>query len=133
VIRRLRQLWAPDGKLREKKAVSPTQLCPALHAPSSNCKQNGAFDPRTMGSVPNVGSDGPAAEEYGLPRQDVPDAGPPSPCGVVDAQGKTLIEHAVEEATSGAPAREGCADPRLGEDRRHPGPDHREARGLLDR
>src|SRR5438132_12222995 len=60
-----------------------------------HCKQHGAFDPRTMGSVPNVGLMAQQAEEYGSHDKtfQISAAGT---VRVVDAQGKTLIEHAVE-------------------------------------
>jgi isocitrate dehydrogenase len=96
MIRDSGQMWGPDGKLHETKAVIPDHgYAPLYHEAIEHCKQHGAFDPRTMGTVPNVGLMAQQAEEYGSHDKtfQVPAAGT---VRVVDAQGKTLIEHAVE-------------------------------------
>ena len=97
MIRDSGQMWGPDGKLRETKAVIPDHsYAPLYHEAIEHCKQHGAFDPKTMGTVPNVGLMAQQAEEYGSHDKtfQMPAAGT---VRVVDAQGKTLIEHAVEE------------------------------------
>ncbi|HTO12404.1 MAG TPA: NADP-dependent isocitrate dehydrogenase [Candidatus Binatia bacterium] len=96
MIRDSGQMWGPDGKLHEVKAVIPDHgYAPLYHEAIEHCKQHGAFDPRTMGTVPNVGLMAQQAEEYGSHDKtfQIPAAGT---VRVVDAQGKTLIEHAVE-------------------------------------
>ena len=97
MIRDSGQMWGPDGKLRDTKAVIPDHSYAGLyHETMEHCKQHGAFDPRTMGTVPNVGLMAQQAEEYGSHDKTflIPSAGT---IRVVDASGKTLIEHNVEE------------------------------------
>ena len=97
MIRDSGQLWGPDGTLREAKAVIPDHsYAPLYHETIEHCKQHGAFDPATMGSVPNVGLMAQQAEEYGSHDKTFRIPGPGT-VRVVDAQGKALIEHAVEE------------------------------------
>jgi isocitrate dehydrogenase len=96
MIRDSGQLWGPDGKLHEAKAVVPDHSYAPLYAETiAHCRQYGAFDPRTMGTVPNVGLMAQQAEEYGSHDKtfQMPAAGT---VRIVDAQGTTLIEHAVE-------------------------------------
>ncbi len=97
MIRDSGQLWGPDGTLRDAKAVIPDHsYAPLYHETIEHCKQHGAFDPASMGSVPNVGLMAQQAEEYGSHDKtfQIP---APGTVRVVDARGKTLIEHAVEE------------------------------------
>jgi isocitrate dehydrogenase len=96
MIRDSGQMWGPDGKLHDVKAVIPDHsYAPLYHEAIEHCKRYGAFDPTTMGTVPNVGLMAQQAEEYGSHDKtfQVPAAGT---VRVVDAQGRTLIEHAVE-------------------------------------
>ncbi|PYN37405.1 MAG: NADP-dependent isocitrate dehydrogenase [Candidatus Rokuibacteriota bacterium] len=96
MIRDSGKMWGPDGKLHEAKAVIPDHsYAPLYHEAIEHCKQHGAFDPRTMGTVPNVGLMAQQAEEYGSHDKtfQISAAGT---VRIVDAQGKTLIEHAVE-------------------------------------
>lgn len=66
MIRSSGQMWGPDGKLQDTKAVIPDRCYAGVYQETIEfCKQNGAFDPRTMGSVPNVGLMAQKAEEYG--------------------------------------------------------------------
>src|SRR5215510_11916315 len=66
VIRDSGKMWGPDGKLADTKCVIPdSSYAPVYHEVIEFCKKHGAFDPRTMGSVPNVGLMAQAAEEYG--------------------------------------------------------------------
>ena len=60
------QMWGPDGNLRDMKAVIPDRCYAGVYQEVIDfCKVNGAFDPVTMGSVPNVGLMAQKAEEYG--------------------------------------------------------------------
>src|SRR5437667_7173800 len=97
MIRDSGRMRGPDGKLHEVKAVIPDHgYAPLYHEAIEHCKQHGAFDPRTMGTVPNVGLMAQQAEEYGAHDKtfQIPASGT---VRVVDAHGKTLIEHPVEE------------------------------------
>ena len=97
MIRESGQMWGPDGKLADTKAVIPDHSYASLYqATIDNCRENGAFDPSTMGTVPNVGLMAQKAEEYGSHDKtfEAPGAGT---IRIVDAAGKTIIEHSVEE------------------------------------
>ena len=66
MIRESGKMWGPDGKLYEVIATIPDRSYSRLYqAVIEDCKAHGAFDPKTMGSVPNVGLMAQAAEEYG--------------------------------------------------------------------
>src|SRR5215204_4423548 len=66
MIRESGKMWGPDGKLNDTKAVIPDRSYARIYqAVIDDCRKNGAFDPKTMGSVPNVGLMAQAAEEYG--------------------------------------------------------------------
>jgi isocitrate dehydrogenase len=97
VIRDGGKMWGPDGKLVDTKCVIPdSSYAPVYHEVVEFCKKHGAFDPRTMGSIPNVGLMAQAAEEYGS--HDKTFKAPANgTMRVVDASGKTLLEHKVEE------------------------------------
>ena len=97
VIRDSGKMWGPDGKAYDAKCVIPdSSYAPVYQEVVSFCKKNGALDPKTMGSVPNVGLMAQAAEEYGS--HDKTFKAPASgTIRVVDASGKTLLEHQVEE------------------------------------
>jgi isocitrate dehydrogenase len=96
MIRDSGQMWGPDGKLHETKAVIPDHsYAPLYQETIEHCKRHGAFDPRTMGSVPNVGLMAQQAEEYGSHDKTF-QMSAAGTVRVVDAQGRTLIEHAVE-------------------------------------
>jgi len=97
VIRDSGKMWGPDGKAYDAKCVIPdSSYAPVYQEVVSFCKKHGALDPKTMGSVPNVGLMAQAAEEYGSHDKTfkVPGNGT---IRVVDASGKTLLEHQVEE------------------------------------
>ena len=97
VIRDSGKMWGPDGKLQDAKCVIPdASYAPVYHEVVEFCKKHGAFDPRTMGSVPNVGLMAQAAEEYGSHDKTFKAPGNGT-MRVVDASGKTLLEHKVEE------------------------------------
>src|SRR4029078_8604645 len=76
MIRDSGQMWGADNKLHEAKAVIPDHSYAGLYREDiESCKQHGAFDTKTMGTVPNVGLMAQQAEEYGSQRQDVSDGG----------------------------------------------------------
>jgi isocitrate dehydrogenase len=96
MIRDAGRMWNADGKLQDCKAVIPDSSYAGVYAATvEDCQAHGAFDPSTMGSVSNVGLMAQKAEEYGSHDKtfEVPGAGT---MRVVDAEGNTLIEHAVE-------------------------------------
>lgn len=97
VIRDGGKMWGPDGKLADTKCVIPdSSYAPVYHEVVEFCKKHGAFDPRTMGSIPNVGLMAQAAEEYGSHDKTFKAPGNGT-IRVVDGSGKTLLEHKVEE------------------------------------
>jgi isocitrate dehydrogenase len=96
VIRDGGKMWGPDGKLADTKCVIPdASYAPVYHEVVEFCKKHGAFDPRTMGSIPNVGLMAQAAEEYGSHDKTFKAPGNGT-MRIVDAAGKTLLEHQVE-------------------------------------
>ncbi len=97
LIRDSGKMWGPDGKLQDTKAVIPDRSYAGVYQEVIDfCKKHGAFDPRTMGSVPNVGLMAQAAEEYGSHDKTFKSPGNGT-IRVVTASGQTLLEHAVEE------------------------------------
>ncbi|HYN30553.1 MAG TPA: NADP-dependent isocitrate dehydrogenase [Dermatophilaceae bacterium] len=96
MIRTSGHMWGPDGQEADTLAVIPDSSYAGVYAVViDDCRVNGAFDPRTMGSVPNVGLMAQKAEEYGSHDKtfQIPRAGTVQ---VVDASGTVLLEHAVE-------------------------------------
>lgn len=96
MIRDSGKMWNAEGKLQDAKAVIPDRCYAGVYqAVIDDCKQHGAFNPVTMGSVPNVGLMAQAAEEYGSHNKTfvIPAAGT---VRVTDAAGKVLLEQAVE-------------------------------------
>jgi isocitrate dehydrogenase len=97
MIRAGGQIWDAAGKTADTLAVIPDSSYAGVYqAVIDFCKKNGALDPRTMGSVPNVGLMAQAAEEYGSHNKtfEIPATGT---VRVTDASGKVLLEHTVEE------------------------------------
>lgn len=96
VVRDSGKMWNKEGKLQETLAMVPDRCYSRMYqAMIEDCKKNGAYSPATMGSVPNVGLMAQKAEEYGShPTTFIIPAN--GTVRVVDAAGKTLIEHAVE-------------------------------------
>jgi isocitrate dehydrogenase len=97
VIRDSGQMWGPDGKQHECKAVIPDSSYAVIYQVVMDfCRENGAFDPRTMGNVSNVGLMAQQAEEYGSHDKTfkAPDDGI---IRIVDSTGKVLMEHQVEK------------------------------------
>ncbi len=96
-IRSSGKMWGPDGKLHDTRAMIPDRCYAGIYQEVITfCKQHGAFDVPTMGSVSNVGLMAQKAEEYGSHDKtfEIPANGS---VRIVDASGKTLMEHAVEE------------------------------------
>ncbi len=94
-IRTSGQMWGPDGKLKDTKYIIPDRSYSGVYAAIiDDCKANGAFDPTTMGSVPNVGLMAQKAEEYGSHDKTF-EIGKAGTVKVVNAAGETIIEHTV--------------------------------------
>jgi isocitrate dehydrogenase len=96
MIRTSGQMWNAQGDPQDAKAVIPDSSYAGVYAGViADCKANGAFDPTTMGTVPNVGLMAQKAEEYGSHGHtfEVPADGT---VRVDDASGTTLLEHRVE-------------------------------------
>jgi len=95
MIRTSGQMWNAQGELQDTKAVIPDSSYASIYKVAFNfCKENGAFDPATMGTVPNVGLMAQKAEEYGSHDKtfEIPADGTVS---VIDNNGTTLIQHKV--------------------------------------
>jgi len=95
-IRSSGQMWGPDGKLHDMVAMIPDRNYAGVYEAAIDfCKQHGAFDPTTMGSVSNVGLMAQKAEEYGSHDKtfEIPRAGT---VRVTDDAGNLLLEHKVE-------------------------------------
>ncbi len=96
MIRESGRMWGPDGKLHDAIAAIPDRSYARLYqAVIEDCKAQGAFDPKTMGSVPNIGLMAQKAEEYGSHDKtfEVPASGT---VRVVADDGKVLLERPVE-------------------------------------
>ncbi|HEU4678439.1 MAG TPA: NADP-dependent isocitrate dehydrogenase, partial [Terrimicrobiaceae bacterium] len=97
MIRSSGQMWNAQGKLQDTLAVIPDSSYARVYQTVIDfCRKHGAFDPRTMGTVPNVGLMAQKAEEYGSHDKTFQISGKGT-VRVVDAAGKVLLEHAVEE------------------------------------
>jgi isocitrate dehydrogenase len=97
MIRESGTMWGPDGKQHEAKATIPDSSYAAVYqAVIDHCKANGAFDPRTMGTVPNVGLMAQKAEEYGSHDKTFEISGEGT-VKVVSAAGSVLLEVPVED------------------------------------
>lgn len=96
-IRTSGKMWNKDGNLQDTLMIIPDRSYSGIYQTVIDfCKKNGALDPTTMGSVPNVGLMAQAAEEYGSHDKtfQIPAEGK---VRVVDADGNVLLEHPVEE------------------------------------
>lgn len=96
MIRNSGRMWGPDGKAKDTKAVIPDSSYSGVYAATiAFCKEHGAFDPTTMGTVPNVGLMAQKAEEYGSHDKtfEIPTDGE---VAVIDADGNVLMKHSVE-------------------------------------
>ncbi len=97
MIRNSGKMWARDGKLKDTKAVMPESTYATIYQEVINfCKTHGAFDPTTMGTVPNVGLMAQKAEEYGSHDKTF-EMTEDGVMRVVDGDGNTLTEHQVEK------------------------------------
>lgn len=97
MIRNSGQMWNKEGKSQDTKAVIPdSSYAPLYEATIDFCRENGAFDPTNMGTVPNVGLMAQKAEEYGSHDKTfiLSENGKVS---IVDANGTTILETSVEE------------------------------------
>jgi isocitrate dehydrogenase len=96
MIRASGKMWNAAGKLQDTKAVIPDSSYAGIYAATIDfCKKHGAFDPTTMGTVPNVGLMAQAAEEYGSHDKTFETASN-GIVSVIDDSGKTLLQHTVE-------------------------------------
>jgi isocitrate dehydrogenase len=96
-IRTSGQMWGPDGKLHDMKAMIPDRSYAGIYqATIDDCKQHGAFDVPTMGTVSNVGLMAQSAEEYGSHDKTFEIAARGT-VRVTDSSGQTVFEHPVEE------------------------------------
>jgi isocitrate dehydrogenase len=113
MIRSSGQMWNAQGELQDTLAVIPDSSYAGVYEATIDfCRKNGAFDPRTMGTVPNVGLMAQKAEEYGSHDKTFQAPGD-GHIRVTDASGAVLLEHAVEEGdiwrscqTKDAPVRD---------------------------
>ncbi|MBM4152903.1 MAG: NADP-dependent isocitrate dehydrogenase, partial [Kiritimatiellaceae bacterium] len=115
-IRTSGQMWNKAGKQQDTNFIIPDRCYAGIYRETIDfCKKNGAFNPATMGTVPNVGLMAQKAEEYGSHDKtfEIPAAGT---VRVVDANGQVLIQHAVEKGdiwracqTKDAPIRDWVA------------------------
>jgi len=97
VVRDSGKMWGPDGKLHDTKAMIPDRCYATTYRTIiEDCKKNGAFDPATIGSVPNVGLMAQKAEEYGSHDKTFQAPGNGT-IRAVDDSGATLLEQKVEE------------------------------------
>jgi isocitrate dehydrogenase len=97
MIRTSGQMWNAQGKAQDTLCVIPDSSYAGVYQTTIDfCKKHGAFDPKTMGSVPNVGLMAQAAEEYGSHNKTF-QIHAPGTVRVTDSSGKVLLEHAVAE------------------------------------
>ena len=97
MIRNSGQMWNADNKSQDTKAVIPDSSYAGIYQETIDfCKEHGAFDPTTMGTVPNVGLMAKKAEEYGSHDKTF-EISASGKVQVKDASGNVLIEHTVEE------------------------------------
>ena len=97
MIRSSGHMWGPDGKEADTLAVLPDSSYAGIYqVVIDDCRANGAYDPTTMGTVPNVGLMAQAAEEYGSHDKtfEIQEAGKVQ---IVDGSGNVLLEHEVSE------------------------------------
>ena len=97
MIRTSGQMWDANGNLKDAKAVIPDSSYAGVYKATINfCKKHGAFDPTTMGTVPNVGLMAQKAEEYGSHDKTF-EIAKNGTVQVLDSNNNVLIEHKVEE------------------------------------
>lgn len=97
-IRESGRMWGEDGALHDTKALIPDRCYARIYEETINfCKKNGALDPKTMGSVPNVGLMAQKAEEYGSHDKTFQCASDGVVRIIEIASGRVLMEHSVEK------------------------------------
>lgn len=95
MIRTSGQMWDKDGKTQDTKAIIPDSSYAGLYQATIDfCRENGAFDPTTMGTVPNVGLMAQKAEEYGSHDKTF-ELASSGTVRIVDAAGNRILEHQV--------------------------------------
>jgi isocitrate dehydrogenase len=95
MIRNSGKMWGPDGELADTLAVLPDSSYAGIYqVVVDDCRAHGAFDPATMGTVPNVGLMAQAAEEYGSHDKTF-EIEADGTVQVIDAEGTVLLEHEV--------------------------------------
>jgi isocitrate dehydrogenase len=98
VVRDSGKMWGPDGKLHDTKALVPDRCYAGIYtAILDDCREHGAFDPRTMGSVPNVGLMAQKAEEYGSHDKTFIASGSGTIRVVEEASGNVLLQQNVDK------------------------------------
>ncbi len=98
MIRDSGKMWGPDGKLHDTKAMLPDRCYATIYKGIvDDCRRNGAFDPATMGSVPNVGLMAQQAEEYGSHDKTFIAPGAGIIRVIDEADGRTLLKQEVEK------------------------------------
>src|SRR4029079_5723217 len=96
MIRTSGHMWGPEGEEHDTLAVIPDSSYAGVYqAVIDDCRANGAFDPATMGSVPNVGLMAPKAAEYGSHDKTF-EVGAAGTVTVTDSDGNVVFEHTVE-------------------------------------
>ena len=98
MIRNSGKMWDKNGALQDTKAIIPDSSYSGIYQATIDfCKEHGAFDPTTMGTVPNVGLMAQKAEEYGSHDKtfEIPEAGTVKVVSI--STGETLLEHDVEQ------------------------------------
>ncbi|MEO9655624.1 NADP-dependent isocitrate dehydrogenase [Marinomonas sp.] len=97
MIRNSGQMWGRDGKSKDTKAVMPESTYARIYQETINfCKTNGAFDPVTMGTVPNVGLMAQKAQEYGSHDKTF-EMKADGVMRILDENGQVLMQHEVEK------------------------------------
>ena len=132
MIRESGKMWGRTASCTTPRRMIPDRCYARVYqAVIEDCKKHGAFDPTTMGSVPNVGLMAQKAEEYGSHDKTFEIAANGT-VRVVDASGKVLLEQKVEAGDIFRMCQvKDAPDPGLGEARRHPRPAQQHARHLL--
>jgi len=98
MIRDSGKTWGPDGALHDTKALIPDRCYATTYKTIvDDCREHGAFDPATMGSVPNVGLMAQSAEEYGSHDKTFIASGPGRIRVINKETGETLLEQVVEK------------------------------------
>lgn len=97
MIRNSGQMWNAEGKPQDTKAVIPDSSYSGIYTATIDfCKKHGAFDPTTMGTVPNIGLMAQKAEEYGSHDKTF-EISSDGKVEVINEKGNVLIQHAVEK------------------------------------